>query len=167
MIKVFFSNSHIRSKTTTYEEPTVRLNELQSSTSNRSTRTQSTLPSYEVPCERQYEYVDKSSLAPPKTFTYDYATFDGLPLHKNEAGSERDRIGQKKVETHDDYVIPDKSYVTVLEAKYKAKEEDTHDDYVVRDESYVTVIDPTPESKEDTHDDYVVRDESYVTVINH
>ena len=160
MIKVFFSNSHIRSKTTTYEEATVRLHELQSSTSNRSTRTQFTLPSHEVPCERQYEYVDK-------TLTYDYATFDGLQLHKNEAGSEPDRIGQKKVETHDDYVIPDTSYVTVLEPKYKAREEDTHDDYVVRDESYVTVIDHIPESKEDTHDDYVVRDESYATVINH
>ena len=171
----------------TYQEPGVLSNEHQPLSSNQSTG-KSTL--YEVPCERQYEYVDKTTMASPKTFTYDYAAFDGPQPNKTMAGVELNRIGQtkedthddyvirdesyvtaiesepdaKKVETHDDYVIRDESYVTAIESEPDAKEEDAHDDYVIRDESYVT--EASPESKEDTHDDYVVRDESYVTVVN-
>ena len=167
----------------TYQEPAV----LQPVSSNQSTG-KSTL--YEVPSERQYEYVDKTAMAPPKTFTYDYADFDGPQPNKTMACVELNRIGQKKEDTHDDYVIPDESYVTAIESEPEAKGEDAHDDYVIRDESYVTAIESepeakgkdahddyvirdesyvteaSPESKEDTHDDYVVRDESYVTVVN-
>ena len=145
----------------TYEEPGVLSNELQPVSSNQSTR-KSTL--YEVPCERQYEYVDKRAMARPKTFIYSYAVFDGPQPNKTTARVELNRIGQKKEDTHDDYVIPDESYVTAIESKPDAKKVETHDDYVIRDESYVTAIESEPEAKgEDAHDDYVIRDESYVT----
>ena len=158
----------------TPKESTVPLNPLQPSNSNQSTQRIS--QHYEVPCERPYEYVDKTAIAPPKTFTYDYAVFDG-PL-KNNHGT---RVGLNRTgeddyvikndakmtqETHDDYVVRDQSYVSVIEPRPETKDEETHDDYVVRDESYVSVIEPRSETKdEETHDDYVVRDESYVSVI--
>ena len=69
---------------------------------------------YEVPCERQYEYVDKTAIVPPKTFTYDYAVFDG-PL-KSDHGT---RVGLNRT-GEDDYVIKndtgDTSYISVTDA---------------------------------------------------
>ena len=47
----------------------------------------------------------------------------------------------------------------MIEPRSETKDEEMHDDYVVRDESYVSVIEPRSETKdEETHDDYVVRD---------
>ena len=147
----------------TYQEPGVLSNEHQPLSSNQSTG-KSTL--YEVPCELQYEYVDKTTMASPKTFTYDYAAFDGPQPNKTMACVELNRIGQKKEDTHDDYVIRDESYVTAIESEPDAKKVETHDDYVIRDESYVTAIESEPDAKKvETHDDYVIRDESYVTAI--
>jgi hypothetical protein len=62
------------------KESTLPLNQLEPSNTNQSMQRIS--QHYEVPCERQYEYVDKTAIAPPKTFTYDYAFVDG-PLKNN------------------------------------------------------------------------------------
>ena len=83
---------------------------------------------YEVPCEREYEYIEKNSIAPPKTFTYDYAFIDG-PL-KTET---QPRSQELYYTEEDNYVI------TVIEPRSDTTKYDTHDDYVVPDISYVTV----------------------------
>ena len=93
---------------------------------------------YEVPCEREYEYVDKKAIAPTKTFTYDYAFIDG-PL-KNETQPKSRELDYTE---EDDYVIKNDgrkaTYITVIEPRSDTTKYDTHDDYVVPDKSYVTV----------------------------
>ena len=141
----------------------VPLNPLQPLTRVQSTEKQRT--QYEEPCEHHYEYVDKRAMAPSKTLTYDYAFLDG-PLPNNKKRSEVNRIGEE------DYVIKNNTEVTsnipVTKPKSEANEVQAHGDYVIRDKSYVTVIASEPaEAKEvETHDDYVVRDKSYITVLS-
>ncbi len=115
------------------------LNTVQPSTRDQSTQTES--QQYEVPCARQYEYVDKTAMTSPQTFTYDYASIDG-PL-KN------DRMPRVKpvITKAGDYVIK----------KPDTEDRDTHDDYVIKK--------PDTEDR-DMHDDYVVCDESYISVID-
>ena len=120
---------------------------------------------YEEPCEHHYEYVDKRAIAPSKTLTYDYAFLDGPPPNNKKRSVELDRIGQEN------YVIKNNteetSNIPVTKQKPEAKEVEAHCDYVIRDKSYVTVIASEPEAKEvETQDDYVVRDKSYVTVLS-
>ena len=121
---------------------------------------------YEVPCERQYEYVDKTAFALPQIpFTYDYATADKALKHDREA-----KMTTKRAES---YVI----------ARPDTREEGTHDgDYVIErsdtgekgahDGGYVIersdtreegthdggyVIERSDTGKEGTHDgDYVI-----------
>ena len=93
---------------------------------------------YEVPCEREYEYVDKTAIAPPKTLTYDYAFIDG-PL-KTETQARSQELNSTE---EDDYVIKNDgrnaTYITAIEPRSDTTKYDTHDDYVVPDKSYVTV----------------------------
>ena len=93
---------------------------------------------YEVPCEREYEYVDKKAIASAKTFTYDYAFNDGSL--KNEA---QPRSQELDCTEEDNYVIKNDgrnaTYITVIEPRSDITKYDTHDDYVVPDTSYVTV----------------------------
>ena len=145
------------------ETSSVPFNPLQPLTNDQSTERQCTL--YEEPCEHHYEYVNECAMAPSTTFAYDYAFLDGPLPNSKKRSVELDRIGEE------DYVIKNNSEVTsniqVTEPNPEAKEVETHDDYVVRDKSYVTVIASEPEAKEvETHDDYVVRDKSYVTVLS-
>ena len=93
---------------------------------------------HEVPCEREYEYVDKNAIAPSRTVTYDYAFIDG-PL-KNETQPRSQELNSTE---EDDYVIKNDgrnaTYITVTEPRSDTTKNDTHDDYVVPDTSYVTV----------------------------
>ena len=141
----------------------VPLNPLQPLTRVQSTERQRT--QYEEPCEHHYEYVDKRAMAPSKTLTYDYAFLDGPLPNSKKRSVEVDRIGEE------DYVIKNNteetSNIPGTKKKPEANEVQAHGDYVIRDKSYVTVIASEPEAKEvETHDDYVVRDKSYVTVLS-
>ena len=93
---------------------------------------------YEVPCEREYEYVDKKAIAPPKTFTYDYAFIDGSLKNETQARSQ-----ELDCTEEDDYVIKNDgrnaTYIMVIESRSDTTKYDTHDDYEVPDKSYVTV----------------------------
>ena len=90
------------------------MDEVQPSTSNQPAQRESQL--YEVPCERHYEYVDKTAITLPQTFTYDYASADGTlsqtdrePRVKPVITEEGDYVNKKpdteNSDTHDDYVI--------------------------------------------------------------
>lgn len=121
---------------------------------------------YVVPNAQEYEYVHKTAIA----LTYDYASYDGPGTNNKTTCEELNGI-------EEDYVIKndfiEASNIPANE-KPQGKDEDTHDDYVIRDESYVTVIESEPEAKEeDTDDGYlvptdsvVVPEESDVTVIS-
>ena len=93
---------------------------------------------YEVPCEREYEYVDKKAIASAKTVTYDYAFIDGSMKNETQARSQELHYTEE-----DDYVIKNDGrnakYITVIEPRSDTTKYDTHDDYVVPDKSYVTV----------------------------
>ena len=93
---------------------------------------------YEVPCEREYVYVDKNAIAPSRTVTYDNAFIDG-PL-KNETQARSQELGCTE---EDDYVIKNDggnaTYITAIEPRSDTTKYDTHDDYVVPDTSYVTI----------------------------
>ena len=93
---------------------------------------------YEVPCEREYEYIDKNAIARPKTFTYNYAFIDGPLKSETQARSRELRCTEE-----DDYVIKNDggnaTYITVIEPRSDTTKYDIHDDYVVPDTSYVTV----------------------------
>ena len=93
---------------------------------------------YEVPCEREYEYVDKNAIARYKTLTYDNAFVDGPLMTETQARSQ-----ELDCTEEDDYVIKNDggnaTYITVIEPRSDTTKYDTHDDYVVPDKSYVTV----------------------------
>ena len=93
---------------------------------------------YEVPCEREYEYVDKNAIARYKTLTYDYAFVDGPLMTETQARSQ-----ELDCTEEDDYVIKNDgrnaTYIAVIEGRSGISKYDTHDDYVVPDKSYVTV----------------------------
>ena len=82
---------------------------------------------YEVPCEHEYEYVDKTAIA----LNYDYASYDGPETNNETTREELNGI-------EEDYVIKndfmEASNIPANE-KPEGKDEDTNDDYVIRDES--------------------------------
>ena len=118
---------------------------------------------YEVPCERQYEYVDKTAFTLPQIpFTYDYATADKALKHDRETKVtpertrgyviERSETGEKG--THDGSYVIERS---------DTGEEGTHDgDYVIErsdtgeegahDAAIGYVIERPDTREEDTHD---------------
>ncbi len=162
------------------------MDEVQPSTTNQSAQRESQL--YEVPCEHQYEYVDKTMITLPQTITYDYASVDG-PLKNDREPSEKPVITEKgdyvnekpdieDRDTHDDYVIkiPDtedrNTPVHYVIKKTDTEDKDMHDDYVIKKpdtedkDTHDYVIKKTDTEDRDTHDDHVVCDESYISVIS-
>jgi hypothetical protein len=111
------------------------LNPLQ--TSNRYS-TQRESQQYEVPCEHIYEQIDETATAPPQTFTYDYAFVDGPLNNDQEASVEPDKIGEEDHLIEND--AGDASYITVIEPRPDTEKEDAHDDHVIPDVSYISVI---------------------------
>ncbi len=113
-------------------------NTAQPLTSNQSAQRESR--QYEIPCERQYEYVDKTSITLPQTFTYDYASIDATqkydrqPIVKLVITGEGDYLNERSDtenrDTNDNCVIE----------KPDTQDRETHDDYLVCDESYISVI---------------------------
>ncbi len=94
----------------------VPLTTVQPSTSDQSAQRES--QQYEVPCEREYEYVDNTAITLTQAFTYDYASVDRTLKNDREPRG-------KPVITEGDYVIK----------KPDTEDRDMHDDYVVPGES--------------------------------
>ena len=80
----------------------ISLNSLQPSASDQPTQRVS--QQYEVPWEHQYEYVDKAAFTTPQTFTYDYATMDGLLRNGQQNETERPNT-EKEATYNGSYVI--------------------------------------------------------------
>ena len=78
---------------------------------------------YEVPCERQYEYVDKTAFTLPQTLTYDYASIDATqkydrkPIGKLIITEEGDYLN-KKPDTENRDTNDDESYIPVIGSRY-------------------------------------------------
>ena len=130
-----------------------------------STSSQALAEQHEEPDEHKYEYINKTSVVPPKNGAYDYAAFDGLGGNNRKTTVELDRIEDedyvikidagetKAVATHYEDVVSDATYDKV---RPQAKVE-THYDYVLHDEFRDTMT--RPEGKVETHYDYVIRHE--------
>ena len=154
------------------------------------TSSQALAEQHEEPDEHKYEYINKTSVVPPKNGAYDYAAFDGLGGNSRKTTVELDRIEDedyvikidagetKAVATHYEDVVSDATYDKV---RPQAKVE-THYDYVVHDELKDTMTRPEakvetlydcvvrhdlkdtmtrPEAKVEAHYDHVVRDKLY------
>ena len=81
----------------------ISLNSLQPSASDQPI-TQRVSQQYEVPCEHLYEYVDKAAFTLPQTFSYDYASIDGLL--RNGQQNEIEKPNTEKEATYNgSYVI--------------------------------------------------------------
>ena len=126
----------------------ISLNSLQPSASDQPTQRVS--QHYEVPCEHPYEYVDKAAFTSPQTFSYDYASMDGLP--RNGQQNEIERPNTEKEATYNGSYVIERS---------DTGEEGTHDGgYVIErsdtgeegthDRGYV--IERSDSGEEDTHD---------------
>ena len=117
----------------------IPLNPLQPSASDQPTRKSQ---QYEVPCEHPYEYVDKTGFTSPQTFTYDYASMDGLL--RNGQQNETERPNTEKGPTYNG------SYVT---ERPDTEEEEAHDG------GYV--IERSDAGEESAHDRSYVIERSY------
>ena len=130
-----------------------------------STSSQALAEQREEPSKHKYEYIDKTSVVPPKNGAYDYAVFDGSGRNNRKTSVELDKIEDedyvikidagetKAVETHYEDVVSNETYDKV---RPQAKVE-THYDYVVHDELKDTMT--RPEGKVETKYDYVARHE--------
>ena len=96
------------------------MNSLQPSASDQPTQRVS--QQYEVPCEHPYEYVDKKAFTSPQTFSYDYASIDGLL--RNGQQNEIERPNTDKEATYNGSYVIERS---------DTGEEGTHDEgYVIK-----------------------------------
>ena len=118
---------------------------------------------YEEPCEREYEYVNKTVFTLPQPFTYDYATGNKALKHDRESSVATNKMAShviKILQTGKDeiengaYVIerPDTEEGDIEDEGYVIERPDTEED--IQDEGYVI---ERPDIEGDIHDEgYVI-----------